>query len=307
MNEVKAAPSGAPDSDLHIARRAKLKPIAEIGARLGIPEDALEPYGRVKAKLDLRFHRRARRPQDWQAGAGDGDQPDARRRRQDDDHDRPGRRAQPAWPESGHLSARAESGPCFGAKGGATGGGYAQIGPMTDINLHFTGDIHAVSAAHNLLAALVDNHVYWRGAPRPRSAAHHLAARARHERSLVARHGAGARRCRQRHAAREPVRHRDGVRSHGDLLPGRDLADLQRRLGDIVVGETFEKRVERAAELQRGRRHGGAAARCAQTQSRADAGEQPRFRAWRPFANIAHGCNSVLATTHGAAAVAISS
>ena len=110
-------------------------------------------------------------------------------------------------------------GPCFGMKGGAAGGGYAQVVPMEDINLHFTGDFHAITSAHNLLSALIDNHIYWGNATRHRFPPRDLAPRARHERSRAARDRLLARRCRQRLSARSRLRHHRGVGSDGDLLP----------------------------------------------------------------------------------------
>ncbi len=148
-------------SDIEIARAAKKQPIWDIGARLGIPAEHLEPYGNDKAKISAEFIRSlADRPDGklvlvtaisptpagegkttTTVGLGDG-------------LNRIGKRAA--------MCLREPSlGPCFGMKGGAAGGGYAQVVPMEDINLHFTGDFHAITSAHNLLAALIDNHIYW--------------------------------------------------------------------------------------------------------------------------------------------------
>src|SRR5687768_13774698 len=148
-------------SDIEIAREARMKPIMEIGARLGIPEKSLIPYGHTKAKLDLNFiDTLADRPDGklilvtainptpadegkttTTVGLGDGLN---------------------AIGKKAIICLREPSlGPCFGMKGGAAGGGYAQIVPMEDINLHFTGDFHAITSAHNLLSALIDNHIYW--------------------------------------------------------------------------------------------------------------------------------------------------
>ncbi|MCU0945710.1 MAG: formate--tetrahydrofolate ligase, partial [Rubritepida sp.] len=148
--------------DLEIARAATLQPIQAIAAKAGIPDEALEPYGKHKAKVGL----------DFVAGAL---------------HDRPlgklvlvtGINPTPAGEgkstttvglgdalnaigQRAMICLREPSlGPCFGVKGGATGGGHAQVVPMEDINLHFTGDFHAITAANNLLAAMLDNHIYW--------------------------------------------------------------------------------------------------------------------------------------------------
>src|SRR5687768_3182302 len=150
-----------PKSDIEIARAARKKPISEIGAALGIPAESLEPYGNDKAKISAEFIRSLSSKPDGKlvlvtaisptpagegkttttVGLGDG-------------LTRIGKKAA--------ICLREPSlGPCFGMKGGAAGGGYAQVIPMEDINLHFTGDFHAIGAAHNLLSAMIDNHIYW--------------------------------------------------------------------------------------------------------------------------------------------------
>ncbi len=148
-------------SDIEIAREAKMKPIMEIGKKLGIPAEDLIPYGHTKAKLSLTTSTGLAKKKDGKlilvtainptpagegkttttVGLGDG-------------LNRIGKKAM--------ICLREPSlGPCFGMKGGAAGGGYAQIVPMEDINLHFTGDFHAITSAHNLLSAMIDNHIYW--------------------------------------------------------------------------------------------------------------------------------------------------
>src|SRR6478609_4753498 len=148
-------------SDIEIAREAKMKPIAEVGKRIGIPDSALLNYGPYKAKVSFDFINQVQKNKDGKlilvtainptpagegkttttVGLGDG-------------LNRIGKKAVVCIRE-------ASLGPCFGVKGGAAGGGYAQVVPMEDINLHFTGDFHAITAAHNLLSALLDNHIYW--------------------------------------------------------------------------------------------------------------------------------------------------
>src|SRR3954451_2606093 len=151
-------------SDIEIARAASLRPIEEVAARLGIPPDALHHYGRHIAKLYTGFLRGLRGGTDGKlvlvtaisptpagegkttttVGLGDG-------------LNRIGRKAV--------ICLREPSlGPCFGMKGGAAGGGKAQVVPMEQINLHFTGDFHAITSANNLLAAMIDNHIYWENA-----------------------------------------------------------------------------------------------------------------------------------------------
>jgi formate--tetrahydrofolate ligase len=148
-------------SDIEIARKADMQPITQIGARLNIPDEALIPFGKTKAKVDGEYIAKLNGKPDGKlilvtainptpagegkttttVGLGDG-------------LNRIGKNAM--------ICLREPSlGPCFGMKGGAAGGGYAQVVPMEDINLHFTGDFHAITSAHNLLSALIENHIYW--------------------------------------------------------------------------------------------------------------------------------------------------
>src|SRR3990170_5324415 len=150
-----------PKSDIEIAQGAKLLPVQEIGKRLGMSSDLLIPYGRDKAKIDYPVLKNSENRPDGKlilvtaisptpAGEGKttmtvglGD-------------------ALNLIGKNAAICLREPSlGPCFGMKGGAAGGGYSQVVPMTDINLHFTGDFHAISAANNLLAAIIDNHIHW--------------------------------------------------------------------------------------------------------------------------------------------------
>ena len=148
-------------SDIEIAREATMKPIMEIGAKIGISEEHLIPYGHTKAKVSAEFIKSVQGNDDGNlilvtainptpagegkttttVGLGDG-------------LNAIGKKAMICIRE-------ASLGPCFGMKGGAAGGGYAQVVPMEDMNLHFTGDFHAITSAHNLLSAMLDNHVYW--------------------------------------------------------------------------------------------------------------------------------------------------
>ena len=148
-------------SDIEIAREARMKPIMEIGAGLGIAAEHLSPYGHTKAKLDLGYIGSLADRPDGKLILVTGINPTAAGEGKTTTTvglgyalNRIGKRAA--------ICLREPSlGPCFGVKGGAAGGGYAQVVPMEDINLHFTGDFHAIAAANNLLAALIDNHVYW--------------------------------------------------------------------------------------------------------------------------------------------------
>ena len=148
-------------TDIEIARAARLSPIAEVAAKLDIPEDALIAFGPHKAKISADFLESMADKPDGElilvtavspTPAGEGKTTTTIGL--GDALNRIGKRTA--------ICLREPSlGPCFGQKGGATGGGYAQVAPMEDINLHFTGDFHAISAAHNLLAAMADNHIYW--------------------------------------------------------------------------------------------------------------------------------------------------
>ncbi|TCP62256.1 formate-tetrahydrofolate ligase [Rhodovulum bhavnagarense] len=284
-------------SDIEIARAAKKRPIREIGAELGIPEAALVPYGHDKAKVSADFiEGLSKRPMGrlvlvtainptpagegkttTTVGLGDG----LRR--------------------LGHKAAicirEASLGPCFGMKGGAAGGGRAQVVPMEDMNLHFTGDFHAITAAHNLLAAMIDNHIHW---------GNEL--------------GLDQRRITWRRAMDMNDRAlRDLVCGLGGLANGvpretgfditvasevmailclaTDLDDLQRRLGDIIIGYTGEKVPVTARALKADGAMTVLLKEALQPNLVQTLEHTPAFVHGGPFANIAHGCNSVMATT----------
>ncbi|MCA3421899.1 MAG: formate--tetrahydrofolate ligase [Roseomonas sp.] len=286
-------------TDLDIARAATLKPIAEIATRAGIPADALEPYGKYKAKIGLDFIRaQADRPDGalvlvtginpTPAGEGKttttvglGD-------------------ALNALGTRTMICLREPSlGPCFGVKGGATGGGYAQVLPMEDINLHFTGDFHAITSANNLLAAMLDNHIYWGN-----------------ELGLDARRISWRRAIDMNDRALRAINSSLGGVANGfpredgfDITVAsevmavfclaRDLPDLQQRLGRMVVGQTRDGRQITAADLKA---DGAMAAllRDAFAPNLVQTIEgSPALVHGGPFANIAHGCNSVMATRLG--------
>ena len=153
-------------SDIEIARDAKIQPIMDVGAKLGIPAEHLIPYGHTKAKIDLGYLASLEDQPDGKLILVTGINPTAAGEGKTtttvglgDALNRIGKKAA--------ICLREPSlGPCFGVKGGAAGGGYAQVVPMEDINLHFTGDFHAIAAANNLLAAMLDNHIYWGNALR---------------------------------------------------------------------------------------------------------------------------------------------
>ncbi|MDE2445156.1 MAG: formate--tetrahydrofolate ligase [Alphaproteobacteria bacterium] len=283
-------------SDIEIAREAKMKPIMEIGAKLGIPANDLVPYGHTKAKVTLSYIDSLKSKKNGKlilvtainptpagegkttttVGLGDG-------------LNRIGKKAMVALREP-------SLGPCFGMKGGAAGGGYAQIVPMEDINLHFTGDFHAITAAHNLLSAMIDNHIYWGN-----------------ELGIDTRRVAWRRVMDMNdRALREIVCSLGGVANGYPREAGFDItvaseimailclstsiADLERRIGNIVVAYKKDKSPVLAKDIK---------APGAMTVLLKDALQpnlvqtlenNPAFVHGGPFANIAHGCNSVMAT-----------
>jgi formate--tetrahydrofolate ligase len=285
-----------PHSDIAIARATPLHPIEEIAENLGIPAAAVYRYGPHKAKIALNFcAQAAARPRGKlilvtaisPTPAGEGKTTttiglgDALRRI--------GRRAAVALREP-------SLGPCFGAKGGATGGGRSQVAPMEDINLHFTGDLHAIGAAHNLLAALLDNHFYWGNKlgldPRRVYWRRVVDLNDRALRQIVL--GLGGPKNGFLRESGFDITVASEVMAIFCLA--RNLADLEDRLSRIVVGLDGGKRFVTAGELQAA----GAmtallkdalAPNLAQTLE-----GTPAFIHGGPFANIAHGCNSVLAT-----------
>ena len=285
-----------PKSDIEIAREATMQPITKIGAKLDIPEDALLQYGPNKAKLSYDYIRKlSRRPNGklilvtaitptpagegkttTTVGLGDG---------------------------LNHIGKKAvicirepSLGPCFGMKGGAAGGGHAQVVPMEDINLHFTGDFHAIGTAHNLLSAMVDNHIYWG-----------------HKPEIDSRRVAWRRVVDMNDRALREITCSLGGVSNGFPREGgfdisvaseimaifclaTDLKDLERRIDNIVVGYTRDRKAVRAKDIK---------ASGAMTVLLKDAlmpnlvqtlENNPAFIHGGPFANIAHGCNSVIAT-----------
>ena len=285
-------------SDIEIADATKLRPIADVAADLGIPADAVIPYGRTKAKIEMDYIAGLEGKPDGTlvlvtgispTPAGEGKTTttiglgDALRRI--------GRRVA--------ICLREPSlGPCFGVKGGATGGGMAQVAPMAEINLHFTGDFHAITAANNLLAAMLDNHVYWGNElgidTRRVSWRRALDMNDRALRGVVVGLGGAA-----NGAPRE-----DGfditVASEvmAVLCLSRNLADLQERLGRMVVAPGREGPVTARALKADGAM--AALLRDALQPNLVQTLEgTPALVHGGPFANIAHGCNSVMATRLG--------
>ena len=284
-------------SDIEIAREAQKRPIQEIGSKLGIPSEHLLPYGHDKAKVSQDFINSVQKNDNGKlilvtainptpagegkttttVGLGDG-------------LNRIGKKAAICIRE-------ASLGPCFGMKGGAAGGGYAQVVPMEEMNLHFTGDFHAITSAHNLLAAMIDNHIYWGNALEI------------DERRVAWRRVMDM----NDRALRDIVTSLGGV-SNGFprqtgfditvasevmaiLCLATDLDDLKKRLGDIIVAYRRDKTPIYCRDIK---------ADGAMTVLLKDAMQpnlvqtlenNPAFVHGGPFANIAHGCNSVMATT----------
>ncbi len=283
-------------SDIEIAREAKMRPITAVADTLGIPGDALLPYGRSIAKIDPGFIDGLQDRPDGKlilvsaisptpagegkttttVGLGDG-------------LNRIGRKAV--------ICVREPSlGPCFGMKGGAAGGGYAQIVPMEQINLHFTGDFHAITSAHNLLSAMLENHIYWGNSlgfdPRRITWRRVLDMNDRSLRSIVSSLG----------GVSNGFPREDGfdITVASEVMAvfclARDLQDLERRLGEMVIGYTRDRKPITASQIN---------APGAMTVLLRDAlapnlvqtlEGNPAFVHGGPFANIAHGCNSVIAT-----------
>ena len=283
-------------TDLEIARAARLRPIAEIAVKAGIPADALEPYGRFKAKVGLDFVRAQQGRPEGKLVLVTGISPTAAGEGKTtttiglgDALNWVGRRTVVCLREP-------SLGPCFGMKGGATGGGRAQVAPMDEINLHFTGDFHAITSANNLLAALVDNHVYWGNAlgidPRRVTWRRALDMNDRALRHIVNGLGGPA------HGA--PREDGFDITVASEVMAvfclARDLDDLQTRLGRIQVARRRDGSDVTARDLEA---DGAMAAllRDAFAPNIVQTLEgSPALIHGGPFANIAHGCNSVVAT-----------
>ena len=284
-------------TDIEIAREANKKPIQEIGAKLGIQNADLLQFGHDKAKVSAEFIKAQRGKKDGKlilvtainptpagegkttttVGLGDG-------------LNKIGKKAAVCIRE-------ASLGPCFGMKGGAAGGGYAQVVPMEEMNLHFTGDFHAITSAHNLLSAMIDNHIYW---------GNELEI---DQRRVVWRRVLDM----NDRALRDIVTSLGGVsngfpRQSGFditvasevmaiLCLALDMEDLQKRLGDIIVAY----RRDRSPVYARDIKADGAMAVLLQQAMQPNLVQtlenNPAFVHGGPFANIAHGCNSVVATT----------
>ena len=283
-------------NDIDIARAATAKPIQEIAEGLSIPSSALKPYGHDKAKIDLNWLQQQPEREDAKlvlvtainptpagegkttttVGLGDGLN---------------------AIGKQAVMCLREPSlGPCFGMKGGAAGGGYAQVIPMEDINLHFTGDFHAITSAHNLLSAMIDNHIYWGN-----------------EKEIDVRRVVWRRVLDMNdRALRHNILSMGGVangfpRESGFditvaseimaiLCLANDMQDLQARLGAIIIGYRRDKTAVTCADIQADGAMTVLLKEAMQPNLVQTLEHNPAFIHGGPFANIAHGCNSVIAT-----------
>lgn len=284
------------NSDIEIARAAKPLAIKQIGEKLGIPWEALSPFGHTKAKIDLDFINSL---QDKPNGklilvtaisptpAGEGKTTTTVGL--GDALNYIGKKAA--------ICLREPSlGPCFGMKGGAAGGGYAQVIPMEDINLHFTGDFHAITAAHNLLAALIDNHIHWGNElqidARRVTWKRVMDMNDRALRNIVSSLGGAA----------NGYPREDGfditVASEvmAILCLSTSLDDLRKRLGNIIIGVNQQKQPVRARDLRADGAMAALLKDALQPNLVQTLENNPAFIHGGPFANIAHGCNSVMAT-----------
>ena len=283
-------------TDIEIARKANKKPIQEIGAKLDIPSEHLLPYGHDKAKVSADFIKSLEGRPDGKlilvtainptpagegkttttVGLGDG-------------LNKIGKKAAICIRE-------ASLGPCFGMKGGAAGGGYAQVVPMEDMNLHFTGDFHAITSAHNLLSAMIDNHIYWGN-----------------ELGIDSRRVVWRRVMDMNDRALRQITTSLGGVANGFpaeagfditvasevmaiLCLANDLDDLQRRLGDIIVAYTRKREPITCRDIKADGAMTVLLQQAMQPNLVQTLENNPAFVHGGPFANIAHGCNSVVAT-----------
>ncbi|MFY0680592.1 MAG: formate--tetrahydrofolate ligase [Thalassovita sp.] len=285
-----------PLTDIEIARAAKKAPITEVGARLGIPETALIPYGRDKAKLDQEFIAGL---QDRPTGklilvtainptpAGEGKTTTTVGL--GDGLSRLGKKTAICLRE-------ASLGPCFGMKGGAAGGGYAQVIPMEEMNLHFTGDFHAITSAHNLLAAMIDNHVYWGNAldidTRRITWRRVMDMNDRALRDVVVGLGGVANGYSRQSGFDITV----ASEVMAILCLAKDLEDLQRRLGNIIIGYRRDRTAVTARDIKADGAMTVLLREAVQPNLVQTLEHTPAFVHGGPFANIAHGCNSLIAT-----------
>ena len=283
-------------SDIEIAREATLKPITEIAEKLGIPASALKPYGHDKAKITPDFIESLGNKKDGKLILVTAISPTAAGEGKTTTTVGLGDGLNSIGKNAVMCLREPSLGPCFGMKGGAAGGGYAQVVPMEDINLHFTGDFHAIGAAHNLLSALIDNHIHWENKsgldPRRVTWKRVMDMNDRTLRDITI--GLGG------PGNGTPRQSGFDITVASEIMAifclATDLDDLSRRIGNIVIGYTRDLKPVHARDVN---------APGAMTVLLRDAfmpnlvqtlENNPAFIHGCPFANIAHGCNSVVAT-----------
>jgi len=284
-------------TDIQIAREANKKPIQEIGAKLGISNEHLLPFGHDKAKVTAEFIKQQQGKSDGKlilvtainptpagegkttttVGLGDG--------------------LNAIGKNAAICIREASLGPCFGMKGGAAGGGNAQVVPMEDMNLHFTGDFHAITSAHNLLSAMIDNHIYWGNKleidQRRVTWRRVMDMNDRALRDIVTSLGGVA------NGAPRQTGFDITVASEvmAILCLAKDLGDLEKRLGDIIVAYRRDKSPIYARDIKADGAMTVLLQQAMQPNLVQTLENNPAFVHGGPFANIAHGCNSVVATT----------
>ena len=284
-------------TDIEIAREANKKPIQEIGAKLDIPSEHLLPFGHDKAKISAEFINAQKSKNDGKlilvtainptpagegkttttVGLGDG--------------------LNAIGKKAAICIREASLGPCFGMKGGAAGGGNAQVVPMEDMNLHFTGDFHAITSAHNLLSAMIDNHIYWGNEleidQRRVTWRRVLDMNDRALRDVVTSLGGVA------NGAPRQTGFDITVASEvmAILCLSLDIKDLEKRLGDIIVAYRRDKSPIYARDIKADGAMTVLLQQAMQPNLVQTLENNPAFVHGGPFANIAHGCNSVVATT----------
>ena len=286
-------------SDIEIARKANMEPILDIGAKLDIPFKALRPFGHFKAKLSPTWLQNQSKKKNAKlilvtainpTPAGEGKTTTSVGL--NDGLNAIGKKS--------IVCLREPSlGPCFGMKGGAAGGGYAQVVPMEDINLHFTGDFHAITSAHNLLSAMIDNHIYWGNKqeidPRRVTWKRVLDMNDRALRNIVVSLGGVSNGF--------PRETGFDITVASEIMAifclSENLEDLEKRLGDIIIGYRKDKSPVFCRDIGADGAMTVLLKEALQPNLVQTLENNPAFIHGGPFANIAHGCNSVVATRAG--------
>ena len=286
-------------SDIEIARKAKMDPIMDIGAKLNIPHEAMNPFGHFKAKLSSEWLNQQANQNKAKlilvtainpTPAGEGKTTTSVGLND----------GLNAIGKNSIVCLREPSlGPCFGMKGGAAGGGYAQVVPMEDINLHFTGDFHAITSAHNLLSSMIDNHIYWGNKqeidPRRVTWKRVLDMNDRALRNIVVSLGGVSNGF--------PRESGFDITVASEIMAifclSENLEDLEKRLGDIIIGYRKDKSPVFCRDIGADGAMTVLLKEALQPNLVQTLENNPAFIHGGPFANIAHGCNSVVATRAG--------